>query len=354
MSDGIGFNGWLAVDYYRGLANRQSYQAPRLDGTTPVVYGMAHDSLNLIDATGAVLPNGTDPAEAAGAVLMGYDPQGRWLRFENAFRNDFAPVGERYTSYTDSAAAGTTLMTGRKTANGRLNMDWTGELAFQTIAEIAMGRGMAAGAVASVQVSHATPASVIAHKVSRNNYVEIFNEMIESDLTVMMGAGHPFFDNSGNAVEPEEDRAYRFLGGRETVAALTSEAGLNGFTFIDARDDFEALAEGAMLPERVVGIARAGSTLQASREGLGEADTPSGMAMNPAVPDLAIMSRGALNVLAQKANGFFLMIEGGAVDGMGSTTCPASSRSRSTSTRRSTPSSTGSRRIRTGTRRCSS
>ncbi|MFP4328644.1 MAG: hypothetical protein ACLFQL_11590, partial [Paracoccaceae bacterium] len=47
VSDGIGFNGWLAADYYQGLAGEQSYQTARPDGTEPVVYGMAHDSLNL-------------------------------------------------------------------------------------------------------------------------------------------------------------------------------------------------------------------------------------------------------------------------------------------------------------------
>jgi Alkaline phosphatase len=71
------------------------------------------------------------------------------------------------------------------------------------------------------------------------------------------------------------------------------------------------------VPERVVGIARAASTLQASREGLPEADTPSGMAYNPIVPDLATMSLGAINVLSQDEDGFFLMIEGGAIDWMG-------------------------------------
>ena len=317
VSDGIGFNGWLAADYYQGLANQQSYQVTRPDGIEPVVYGMIHDSLNLIDAAGNVLPNGTDPSEAAGAVPMGYDPQDRWLRFENAFRNDFPPVGERYTSYTDSAAAGTTLQTGRKTANGRLNMDWSGEVEFTPIARIAMDQGKSAGAVSSVMLSHATPASAIAHNVSRNNYVEIANEMFASDLDVIMGPGHPLFDNSGNQIEPEGEDAYRFVGGAETLAALTSEEGLNGFTFIDARADFEALAAGEDLPERVVGVAQAGSTLQANREGLGEADTPSGMARNPAVPHLATMSVGALNVLAQDEDGFFVMIEGGAVDWMG-------------------------------------
>ena len=317
VSDGIGFNGWLAADYYQGLANQQSYQVARPDGTTPVVYGLAHDSLALVDETGAVLPNGADPAEAAGAVEQGYDPQARWTRFENAFRNDFPPVELSYTSYTDSAAAGTTLQTGRKTANGRLNMDWTGEVEFQTIAEIAMEQGRAAGAVSTVRVSHATPASVVAHNVSRDNYVEIFNEMAESGLDVLMGAGHPFYDNSGNQVEPEDESAYKYVGGPETLAALTSEEGLNGYTFIDAKSDFEALAAGEDLPERVVGIARARDTLQVSREGLPEADTPSGMAMNPAVPDLETMTIGALNVLNQDEDGFFLMSEGGAVDWMG-------------------------------------
>ena len=41
------------------------------------------------------------------------------------------------------------------------------------------------------------------------------------------------------------------------------------------------------------------------------------MAFNKNVPDLATMSVGALNVLSQDNDGFFLMIEGGAVDWMG-------------------------------------
>ncbi|MEM9248010.1 MAG: alkaline phosphatase [Pseudomonadota bacterium] len=317
VSDGIGFNGWLAADYYQGRANQQSYQVTRPDGTTPVVLGLDHHALNLINAAGDVLPSGTDPSEAAGAVAQGYDPTTRWMSFESTIRNDFPPVGERYTSYTDSAAAGTALMAGRKTSNGRINMDWTGTETFKTIAELAMDQGKATGSVISVMVSHATGAATIAHNTSRNNYVEIFNEMVASDMDVIMGAGHPFFDNSGNAVEPKDEDAYRFVGGSDTLAALTSEEGLNGYSFIDAKSSFEALAAGEDLPERVVGVAQAGSTLQASREDLGAGDTPSGMAFNPLTPDLATMSLGALNVLNQDEDGFFVMIEGGAVDWMG-------------------------------------
>lgn len=317
VSDGIGFNGWLATDYYQGLAGTQSYQVVRPDGTVPVVYGMSHDALNLVDSSGNILTSSSDRESAVGAVAQGYDPTTRWAKFENAMRNDFAPVNERYTSYTDSAAAGTALMTGRKTSNGRLNVDWSGETELRTIAQIATDQGRSAGAVASVMASHATPASVIAHNVSRNNYAEIFNEMVASDLDVIMGAGHPLFDNSGGSVEPEEPSAYQFVGGEDTFAALTSDAGLNGFTFIEAKADFDALATGSDVPERVVGIARSGATLQAMRDELDEGDTPSGMAFNTDVPDLATMTVGALNVLSQNENGFFLMSEGGAVDWMG-------------------------------------
>ncbi|NBC20133.1 MAG: alkaline phosphatase [Alphaproteobacteria bacterium] len=317
VSDGAGFNGWLAADYYQGLAGRQSYQVERPDGTMPVVYGMTHDALNLIDASGNLITRIEDLPSVAGAVEQGYDPTTRWKRFENGFPNDFAPLNAPYTSYTDSAAAGTALMSGRKTANGRVNVDWSGQVEFRTIAEIAMERDRSAGAVASVMASHATPAAVIAKNASRNNYEDIFTEMVESDLRVIMGAGHPFYDASGASIEPEDEEAFQFVGGEETFDALTGEAELNGFTFIDTKSQFEALASGQMTADRVVGIARTNSTLQAQREGLAEADTPSGMAFNDDVPDLATMSLGALNLLGEDANGFFLMIEGGAVDWMG-------------------------------------
>ncbi|MEM6412578.1 MAG: alkaline phosphatase [Pseudomonadota bacterium] len=317
VSDGIGFNGWLAADYYQGLAGEQSYQVTRPDGTRPYVYGLAHSALNLVDEDGNVLPRGSDVADASGAVEQGYDPTTRWKKFENAMANDFSPVGKSYTSYTDSAAAGTALMSGRKTSVGRINVDWTGETNFTTIAEIAMEKGLSAGAVASVMLSHATPAATIAHNESRNNYSDIFNEMVSSGLDVIMGAGHPLYGNSGETIDASDDRNYQFVGGEESYAAMQTTSGLNGFSFIDSKLDFEALAAGTEIPERVIGVARAGATLQAVREDLSEADTPSGMAFNSEVPDLKTMSLGALNVLAQDEDGFFVMIEGGAVDWMG-------------------------------------
>lgn len=317
VSDGIGFNGWLAADYYQGLAGVQSYQSRRPDGTVPLVFGLAHSALNLVDKNGGLLPLGTEEELVFGAVEQGYDPTTRWQKFENAMANDFLGKDKSYTSYTDSAAAGTALLTGRKTSVGRINMDWSGAKHFETIAELAMRRGLSAGAVSSVMASHATPAAVIAHNSSRNNYQEIFNEMADSGLTVIMGAGHPLYGSSGELLETNEVESYRYIGGKRTYTEMVSETGTNGFTFIDAKADFEAMAKGSVLPERVLGIARSNSTLQAARVELGSADTPSGMAFNSNVPDLATMSKGALNVLSQDRDGFFVMIEGGAVDWMG-------------------------------------
>jgi alkaline phosphatase len=260
------------------------------------------------------LPRGAKTSEAAGAVEQGYDPTTRWLAFENAMFNDFVDTGS-YTSYTDSAAAGTALMSGRKTSVGRLNMDWSASTSFTTIAEHAIEHGLAAGVVSSVMISHATPAAAIAKNISRNNYAEIFQQMFDSELTVLMGAGHPLYDSSGNLLDTDK-QDFKYLGGE---ALFTSMAAMQGddTVFIDTVDAFAELATGRALPQRVIGIPRSGATLQAVREGLPTANTPSGMAFVDNVPSLSTMSQGALNVLAQDQDGFFVMIEGGAIDWMG-------------------------------------
>ncbi len=351
ISDGAGFNGWLATDFYEGRAGSQAYQVTRPDGTRPYVGASAHYALRLFGPDGEVLDNDQWDA-ASGVEEQGYDPRDRWTRLEGAFYNDFDEVNLPYTSYTDSGAAGTALHSGRKTSPGRINMNWDATETFQTIAHIAHQQGRATGAITTVPASHATPGSVWAQVPLRFMYDEIFRQMADGRLDVIMGAGHPFYDNSGrhfsaaqprDSAEPSdvedgqqkvdyiehyEDRAwppaeppdddFRSVGGREIWTALTSEEGLNGYAFIEARENFEALAKGQTdLPERLIGIFRARSATQAFRMDLPEDPaTPSGMAFNLDVPDLATMSVAALNILNQNPKGFFIMIEGGGVDWM--------------------------------------
>jgi alkaline phosphatase len=161
-----------------------------------------------------------------------------------------------------------------------------------------------------VQWSHATPAAFAAHNESRNNYEDISKEMIESGkASVIMGAGHPFYDANGEFRVPTSEGDYRYVGGAETFADLLS--GNTDYTFIDSEAQFAALADGSFdLAEgdKILGTFRNGATLQQGRDGEGMTPTLDN------VPDLGTMATGALNVLGQNDGGFFLMVEGGAVD----------------------------------------
>ena len=316
IADGLGFNGWLASDYYwHGRAAANPYQQA-LPGVPRVCLGMSHGSLRFVDATGHPVAHDGSllPAGAVGFEPQHYEPERRWERFEGSFAMDFPPVAVPYASYTDSAAAATALFSGRTTTDGRLNHSWDGTERFTTIAELARRAGLGAGVVSTVQACHATPAGVMAHSLSRNNLEAIFRELVGSGLEVVMGAGHPDYDDSGRLRDSPD---HGQVGGGVHWGELQLANRRGKLRLMDHRDQFEQLAAGVDLPHRVVGIPRAGNTLQAYRKGFPADDyLPDGMARNPAVPDLATLSRGALNVLNQRDDGFFLLVEGGAVDWM--------------------------------------
>lgn len=151
ISDGAGFNGWLAADYYEGKAGSQPYQVSDDRFGEHYIGASAHYALRLIDETGTILANDRLQA-AAGAEAQGYVPRERWTRLDGAFEHDFGDVGISYTSYTDSAAAGTAIHAGRKTVSGRVNTNWDETTPFETIAHIADRKGLATGLVTTVQV----------------------------------------------------------------------------------------------------------------------------------------------------------------------------------------------------------
>ncbi|GAB3595655.1 Alkaline phosphatase 3 precursor [Corynebacterium faecale] len=210
-------------------------------------------------------------------------------------------------SITDSAAAGTAMATGAKTANGTIGLDHEGNHVENT-SERAIAVDKAAGVVSSVPFNHATPAAWAAHNANRNDYHGMANEMLNSDLDVIMGAGHPLYDDSNNLrAEPR----YQYLSEEDFTAVSTGET---DFTYVEDNADFEALANGDVEDTQYFGLAKVASTLQQGREGFSEA--PYSVPSNDVV-DLATMSEGALNILGQDEDGFHLMIEGGAIDWTG-------------------------------------
>jgi len=284
ISDGMGYNQMLAGDYFQyGATGEQVYQQ------FPVRTAMSTYS-----------------------VYGSYDPLAAWGLFDYA-KN--AP--------TDSASAATAMSTGVKNQDGVIGVDVNGKPLYH-VAQRAEVLKKSTGVVTSVEWSHATPAGFVAHNASRNNYAAIATEMInDSGTDVIMGAGSPLYDDNGAPVAAPSQ--YKYVGGVDTWNALVNgtaggdadgDGDADPWTLIQSKSQFERLAYADKTPARVCGTARSATTLQQSRAGNTMA-APYTVPMNANVPDLAIMTKGALNVLDANRKGFFLMVEGGAVDWAG-------------------------------------
>jgi len=236
-----------------------------------------------------------------------------------------------YGLAVNSASAATAMSTGYKSYGDAIGVDMDGN-PVEHIVERLKTHGKATGTVTSVQFGHATPAGFSAHNEFRYNYSQIGEEMLtDTQLDVIMGCGHPFFDNSGDSLATP---LYWYVRGESVWNDVTSgqiEIDLDGdgtpddliedcdgdgipdpWLFTDDRAEFQALAEGPT-PKRVLGIARVNQTLQYKREYfLG--DIPYSVPLNEDVPTLEEMTRAALNILDNDPDGFFVLIEGGAID----------------------------------------
>jgi alkaline phosphatase len=223
---------------------------------------------------------------------------------------------------TDSAAAATAMSTGVKTFEGAIGVG-PDQSDLEHIIERFEMLGKATGVITSVQWSHATPAGFVAHNVARSNYEEIAREMIyDSAVDVIMGCGHPLYKADG--IKKDTPNSYKYVGGESTwndlLAGMAgSDADGDGeddpWTLIQTREEFQALAQGPT-PERIVGVAQVYQTLQQERGDDKYAD-PYVVPPIQTVPTLGEMTRAALNVLDNDKDGFFLMVEGGAVDWAG-------------------------------------
>ncbi len=240
----------------------------------------------------------------------GYSPELAWTDFEYV-----------KSKYTDSAAAATAMATGVKSYDAAIGVDPTGN-PLMNVLQVAEQLGKSTGVVSTVEISHATPASFVAHNIDRDNYVEIAQEMINtSAVDVIMGAGNPWYNNDSVLRTSPSTSNYRYLGGQTTWDALVAgtaggDADGDGvadpWSLIQERAQFQTLAEGPT-PKRVVGIAQVYETLQQRRAG-NTAAHPFVVPFTPTVPTLVEMTKAALNVLDDNPKGLVLMIEGGAVD----------------------------------------
>ena len=190
-------------------------------------------------------------------------------------------TGEDYI--TDSGAAATALSTGAKTYNGAIGVrpDAT---AVENVFERAKKHGKKTGLVATCSITHATPASFVAHVPSRAMELEIAEQIAAGSTDLLLGGGWGWF-------------LPKSRGGRRTDERnLISLMQQKGYTYVSQDSEFRSVSEKnsvkllGLFAENHVGPAQERNT------------------------SLKEMTMLALKSLSSSKNGFVLMIEGSQID----------------------------------------
>ncbi|TLX70659.1 alkaline phosphatase [Labilibacter sediminis] len=143
------------------------------------------------------------------------------LNFKNI---GFSKTQSANNYVTDSAAGGTALSSGVKTKNGAIGVDPEGN-PVETILEIAEKNDKVTGLVSTSAITHATPASFIAHQLKRKMYEEIAADFLKTDIDVFIGGGKDFFDarkDKRDLTKELEDKGYQMYYDIDDAANVTS------------------------------------------------------------------------------------------------------------------------------------
>jgi len=186
---------------------------------------------------------------------------------------------------TDSAAAASAWGCGQKVNNGCLNVLPSGK-ALTPITVLCKDRNLRTGIVTTDRITGATPSGFAVQQKSRNDFFDIAPQFMER-VDVLMGGGRQHF-------EP---------GNRPDHRDLLVEYRSKGYRQCDDRHTLNSLSS----CDRVIGLF-ADDTLPY------QIDELSAVVPRTAAPNLQEMTRSALQHLADKDCGFFLMSEGGRVD----------------------------------------
>jgi alkaline phosphatase len=227
------------------------------------------------------------PAVTATAYSQsGMGPDAHGLYFEQFPVTGYATTHSADSLVTDSAAAATALACGVKTNNGVLGLTPDGT-SVESILEIAHARGKATGLVTSVPIGHATPAGFHAHVAGRGMNDAIIGGYLDDPIAdVLLGGGL------------EHDALTL-----EQISARAQAAGYHWMT-MDNVDDLQSVRPG----DRVFGFF--------DQDGNKHLDYLTEREASPDIlePRLIELGRAATTALSANPNGFFLMLEGGAID----------------------------------------
>jgi len=188
------------------------------------------------------------------------------------------------STVTESAAAATQMAAGVKVLAKSIGIGPDGKT-LKTILEMAKEKKKATGLVTTSRITDATPAAFAAHVEHRSDEMRIADQLVRSDVNILFGGGRDFFI-------PESEK-----GKRKDGRNLLNEAKQNKYVIAETAEEMKN-AQG----DKILGIFNQGfMNFEIDRKGSPE-------------PSLAEMTAKALQVLSQKEQGFFLMVEGGRID----------------------------------------
>lgn len=187
----------------------------------------------------------------------------------------FAETYSANKKVTDSAAGGTALSCGQKTKNYMVAMS-PDSIPMETILEQAARNGKSTGVVVTCYLTHATPATFVAHQIDRGMLEEIAQDFLKTTPDVTIGGGKKYFE------------------ARKDGLNLSDSLRAKGLDVVYTLEDAENSSN-----DRVFALL-ADEHLPKMTEGRGDA--------LPKSVDLAIRK------LSKNKKGFFLMVEGSQID----------------------------------------
>ena len=272
------------------------------------------------------LGDGMGPTTVTAARIYKYGEDGS-LTMDTLERTARIKTFSADAQTTDSAPSMAAYMTGVKMNNEVISMsaetvatnpgrDTNGNLGVNncatgngtpatTILELAKAKGKAVGAITTTELTHATPAATYSHICNRNAQYAIaaqlvpggagFNSALGDGVDVLMGGGRNHFTpyGAGNTA------------GRADGRNLLAELSAKGYTVAANKAEMSA-ATG----KKFIGLYSTKSHLEYE---LDRTATPP-LGEGASQPSLAEMTVKAMDLLAQNASGYFLMVEGGRID----------------------------------------
>lgn len=184
---------------------------------------------------------------------------------------------------TDSAPAGTALASGFKTLNRAIGVLPNNEPVYSMI-ELARDLGYKTGIVVTCRVTHATPAAFYGHVSNRDDELVLAEQLSEANIDVIFGGGYSYF-------LPEE-KGGRRKDGKDLIQKMIGQ----GYQYLTKKSELDNI-KGA----KVLGLFAASHLDPVTDRPIEQ-------------PTLDVMTKKAIEILAESGEDFILMVEGSQID----------------------------------------